>query len=90
MCQLDQREDLIRPLYGQRHEFGALFRRQYAPQIYLYCVRTRVRPRPSSRGTATCTQRGPSHLERLTESGYVTFDNVHKTTVGRRQGLSRR
>ncbi len=23
------------------------------------------------------------HLERLTESGYVTFDNVHKTTVGR-------
>jgi predicted ArsR family transcriptional regulator len=23
------------------------------------------------------------HLERLTEGGYVTFDNVHKTTVGR-------
>ena len=23
------------------------------------------------------------HLERLAESGYVTFDNVHKTTVGR-------
>jgi predicted ArsR family transcriptional regulator len=23
------------------------------------------------------------HLERLTEGGYVTYDNVHKTTVGR-------
>ncbi len=23
------------------------------------------------------------HLERLTEGGYVTFDNVRKTTVGR-------
>jgi predicted ArsR family transcriptional regulator len=23
------------------------------------------------------------HVERLTEGGYVTFDNVHKTTVGR-------
>jgi len=43
-----------------------------------------VRPRRALAALPRARQRGPSSLERLTESGYVTFDNVHKTTVGRR------
>ena len=70
------------------HSFGDNTRRK----IYLY-----LRENPGS--TATELSRHclvhanvvRHHLERLTESGYVTFDSVHKTTVGTtRQGLSRR
>ena len=62
------------------HSFGDNTRRK----IYLY-----LRENPGA--TATELSRHCQvhanvvrhHLERLTESGYVTFDNVHKTTVGR-------
>ena len=62
------------------HSFGDNTRRK----IYLF-----LREHPGS--TATELSRHclvhanvvRHHLERLTESGYVTFDNVHKTTVGR-------
>ena len=62
------------------HSFGDNTRRK----IYLY-----LRENPGA--TATELSRHclvhanvvRHHLERLTESGYVTFDNVHKTTVGR-------
>jgi len=62
------------------HSFGDNTRRK----IYLY-----LRENPGS--TATELSRHclvhanvvRHHLERLTESGYVTFDSVHKTTVGR-------
>jgi len=62
------------------HSFGDNTRRK----IYLYLRENRVRPRPSSRGNCHVHANVVRHhLERLTESGYVTFDNVHKTTVGR-------
>jgi predicted ArsR family transcriptional regulator len=62
------------------HSFGDNTRRK----IYLY-----LRENPGA--TATELSRHCEvhanvvrhHLERLTESGYVTFDNVRKTTVGR-------
>jgi predicted ArsR family transcriptional regulator len=62
------------------HSFGDNTRRK----IYLY-----LRENPGA--TATELSRHchvhanvvRHHLERLSESGYVTFDNVHKTTVGR-------
>jgi predicted ArsR family transcriptional regulator len=62
------------------HSFGDNTRRK----IYLY-----LRENPGA--TATELSRHCQvhanvvrhHLERLSESGYVAFDNVHKTTVGR-------
>ena len=62
------------------HSFGDNTRRK----IYLYL-------RENSGATATELSRHclvhanvvRHHLERLAESGYVTFDNVRKTTVGR-------
>ena len=62
------------------HSFGDNTRRK----IYLY-----LRENPGA--TATELARhcdvhanvARHHLERLTEGGYVTFDNVHKSTVGR-------
>jgi predicted ArsR family transcriptional regulator len=62
------------------HSFGDNTRRK----IYLY-----LRENPGATATelsAHCLVHANvvrHHLERLTESGYVTFDNVHKSTVGR-------
>ena len=62
------------------HSFGDNTRRK----IYLY-----LRENPGATATELskhCLVHANvvrHHLERLTESGYVTFDNVHKTTVGR-------
>ena len=62
------------------HSFGDNTRRK----IYLF-----LRENPGSTATelaehcAVHANVVRHHLERLTESGYVTFDNVRKTTVGR-------
>ncbi len=62
------------------HSFGDNTRRK----IYLY-----LRENPGATATVLsvhCQVHANvvrHHLERLTEAGYVTFDNLHKTTVGR-------
>lgn len=62
------------------HSFGDNTRRK----IYLY-----VRENPGATAAELSTHCDVHanvvrhHLERLTEAGYVTFDNVRKTTVGR-------
>jgi predicted ArsR family transcriptional regulator len=62
------------------HSFGDSTRRK----IYLYL---RENPGTTAAGLALhCDVHANvvrHHLERLSEAGYVTFDNVHKTTVGR-------
>src|SRR5487761_1974371 len=62
------------------HSFGDNTRRK----IYLYL---REHPGATANNLAQHCQVHANvvrhHLERLSEAGYVTFDNVHKTTVGR-------
>lgn len=62
------------------HSFGDSTRRK----IYFY-----LRDNPGATATELATHCEVHanvvrhHLERLTEGGYVTYDNLHKTTVGR-------
>ena len=62
------------------HSFGDNTRRK----IYLY-----LRENPGATATELARHCDVHanvvrhHVERLTEGGYVTYDNVHKTTVGR-------
>lgn len=62
------------------HSFGDATRRK----IYLY---VRENPGATAGELSRFCQVHPNvvrhHLEKLTEGGYVTFDNVHRATVGR-------